>query len=74
MIAAWTAVSAPKSPMQGVRCQALFLLGSPSATIEDEADGFPAQAVLHRKGGFRDFGVLVRIGDDFFVALANVFK
>jgi hypothetical protein len=60
--------------MQGFRCQALVSLGLPSTPIKDHADGFPAQAVLPSKGGIRDFRVLVRIGDYFFVALANLFK
>jgi hypothetical protein len=64
----------PKSPMVGFRCQALVSLGLLAAPIKDKANGFPTQAVLDPKGGVRDFRVLVRIGDDFFVALANLFK
>ena len=45
-------------------------LSLPSGPLEYLADGFPGQAVLHRQGGARDFRVLVRIGDDLFVAHA----
>ena len=60
--------------MYGFRCQALVSLGPLSTPIKDKADRFPVQAVLHPERGVRNFGVLVRIGDDFFVALANLFK
>jgi hypothetical protein len=60
--------------MHGFRCQALVPLGLPSSPLEYLADGFPAQPVLHCQRGTRDIRVLVRIGDDFFVALANFFK
>jgi hypothetical protein len=60
--------------MYGFRCQALVSLGPLSTPIKDKADRFPVQAVLHPERGVRDFGVLVRIGDDFFVALANLLK
>ena len=63
----------PKTPMLGFRCQALISLSLPSSPLEYLADGFPAQAVLHQRGA-RDFRVLVRIGDNLFVALANLFK
>jgi hypothetical protein len=60
--------------MYGFRCQALVSLGPLSTPIKDKADRFPVQAVLHPERGVRNFGVLVRIGDDFSVALANLFK
>jgi hypothetical protein len=60
--------------MHGSRYQALVSLGLPSIPLEYLADGFPAQAVLHCQAGARDFRVLARIGDDLFVALANLFK
>jgi hypothetical protein len=60
--------------MHGFRCQALVPLGLASSALEYRADGFPAQAVLHCQGGTRDFGVLMRMGDDFVIALANLFK
>src|ERR1700733_15155183 len=60
--------------MYGFRCQALVSLGPLSTPIKDKADRFPVQAVLHPERGVRNFGVLVRIGDDFFLALANLFK
>jgi hypothetical protein len=60
--------------MYGFRCQALVSLGPLSTPITAKADRFPVQAVLHPERGVRNFGVLVRIGDDFFVALANLFK
>jgi len=60
--------------MYGFRCQALVSLGPLSTPIKDKADRFPVQAVLHSERGVRDFGVLVRIGDDFFITPANLFK
>jgi hypothetical protein len=60
--------------MLGLRCQAQVSLGPPSIPFKDKSDVFPAQAVLRPKRGVRDFRVLVRIGNDFFVALANLFK
>jgi hypothetical protein len=60
--------------MLGLRCQALVSLGPLSTPIKDLANGFPAQAVPRPKSGIRDFRMLVRIGDDFFVALANLFE
>jgi hypothetical protein len=59
--------------MLGLCCQALISLGPPSIPIKNEADSFPAYVVLRPEGGVRDFRVLVRIGDDLFVALANLF-
>jgi hypothetical protein len=58
----------------GFRCQAQVSLGPLSTPIKDKSDRFPVQAVLHPERSVCDFGVLVRIGDDFFVALANLFK
>jgi hypothetical protein len=60
--------------MYAFRRQALVSLNLPSTPIKDLADALSAQAVLRRQGGARDFRVLARIGDDFFVALANLLK
>ena len=60
--------------MMGLRCQALVSLVPLSTLIKDLANGFPAQAAPRPKGIIRDFRILVRIGDDFFVALANLFE
>jgi hypothetical protein len=60
--------------MLGLCCQALVSLGPSSIPIKDIPDGFPAQAVFRPERGVRDFRMLARIGDDFFVALANLFE
>jgi hypothetical protein len=64
----------PQSPMIGLYCQALVSFGPSSIPIKDSPDGFPAQAILRPERGVRDFRMLARIGDDFFVAQANLFE
>jgi hypothetical protein len=64
----------PQSPIIGLCCQALVSFGPSSIPIKDSLDGFPTQPILRPERGVRDFRMLARIGDDFFVALANLFE
>ena len=61
----------PKSP---VVSQPPVSFGAPSIPVEDAAYSFSGDAVLRPQFGICDFRVLVSEGDNFFVALANLFE